>query len=1010
MAARADEIPNAPFNRHTNPGHWAAYMVDKIRYCLDLQALQGESRHRGIGRYTRGLVEAIIRSERVEPTVLLNTALSEGFYEARDWARDIASDFNCKVFTGPDRIMGLLPDIEARERCAAILYEGFVSSLGVDWLHNSAPFDGMGDDTTIGLAADQSGADYFKAATLYDLIPFQESEIHLLDPRYRSRYFSRLKTLCSFDLLFAISDYTRSVAIEQFGLLPEKVVAISTDTSSDFQQLNLSARTRSTVLKKYGITRPFIIHTGILEARKNVRRLIDAFSSLPISIRCRFQLVFAGKATDAQIEDLTTFSISVGLARDDLVFAGFVTDKDLAVLYNLTEVLVMPSFSEGFGLPLLEAMRCGAPVLGADATAIPEVVGSRLYLFDPHNSASLAKSLHLMLTDEGARFAAREHSRQQQARFSWRASSDRALDAVYEMRHRRGRGLAIPALPLAATHDDFAKIKKLLPPDHSATLDPKAGWPAIAIRDNEITPEQEDVLLRGPFALLANESQSVIGSATLKYFVDGYAQLYRERDASQFHIDTSKLAALGSAVFAAWADETSSANVRVEVNCFDRMVGVLDKISKGLSSDEATEMSQYILANFANDKPRPVLFLDITELAKKDAGTGIQRVVRNVLFHLITIDLPIRVEPIFRDGDRYRYARSFCARLLGLAPFRLADDYVYFSRRDIFLGLDLDALITDAAMDRFRVERMRGVKLAWIIYDILPVKRPEWFDEGLAQAVQKWFERIGKYADQLVCISQAVAEEVRESIEAGKGRREYELAISWWHLGSELDFQPTAEMPVASEITYLPTSMPIFLTVGTIEPRKGIAKLLDNAEILWAEGYDVCFVLVGRRGWNIETTLRRILNHPELGRRLIWLEKLSDELLDQLYARVTAVLLPSEGEGFGLPLVEAAQHGTPIIARDIPIFREIGRDGAYYFNNDAKRGIADGVVEWLAMQAEGRHPVPLNVEVRNWRESSLNLLGAVVGGEGYETHQLASGGKVDKDPVRSAKAEVGGNP
>jgi hypothetical protein len=112
----------------------------------------------------------------------------------------------------------------------------------------------------------------------------------------------------------------------------------------------------------------------------------------------------------------------------------------------------------------------------------------------------------------------------------------------------------------------------------------------------------------------------------------------------------------------------------------------------------------------------------------------------------------------------------------------------------------------------------------------------------------------------------------------------------------------------------------------------------------------------------------------ELDHRLFWLQEVSDEFLDQLYTQATALLAASEAEGFGLPLIEAAKHGLPIIARDIPIFREVARDFAYYFQSHNSQGLAVALANWLELHRQGRAPASRDLPWLTWKESVRNLL------------------------------------
>ena len=168
--------------------------------------------------------------------------------------------------------------------------------------------------------------------------------------------------------------------------------------------------------------------------------------------------------------------------------------------------------------------------------------------------------------------------------------------------------------------------------------------------------------------------------------------------------------------------------------------------------------------------------------------------------------------------------------------------------------------------------------------------------------------------------------------------------------------------------------VPVFVTVGTLEPRKGHAQLLDAADLLWAAGSPVVIAIVGKRGWLSDALIHRIETHPELGRRLRWFEAAGDAVLHQIYRSATAVILPSEGEGFGLPLVEAAHVGLPILARNLPVFREIGGPHATYFSGFDGASLARAIEDWLAAHADGRTPDSSGIVPLTWADSARQLM------------------------------------
>jgi len=163
--------------------------------------------------------------------------------------------------------------------------------------------------------------------------------------------------------------------------------------------------------------------------------------------------------------------------------------------------------------------------------------------------------------------------------------------------------------------------------------------------------------------------------------------------------------------------------------------------------------------------------------------------------------------------------------------------------------------------------------------------------------------------------------------------------------------------------------------VGTIEPRKGHEQTLSTFEILCAEGLEVNLVIVGKRGWLVEN----LVSHSMLGKRLFWLEGISDEYLEKVYATSTCLIAASEGEGFGLPLIEAAQKSLPIIARDLPVFREVAGEHAFYFNGIQPENLAHAIKTWLELSAHGKAPSSEGIPWLTWKESTKSLLDIITG-------------------------------
>lgn len=182
----------------------------------------------------------------------------------------------------------------------------------------------------------------------------------------------------------------------------------------------LPANSTSSVLKKYQITQPFILNVGLIEPRKNQKRLLQAFTALPNNIRSHHQLVFVGR--HGWGEDTKTLALTLGL-EDQIKILPDIADQDLGFLYQQCLFLAMPSLYEGFGLPIIEAMHHGKPVLTSNTSAMPEIAGSAGLLVDPYNTESIRKGL-LELTKNKALFLKLAAASKAQAKkFTWKKTA-----------------------------------------------------------------------------------------------------------------------------------------------------------------------------------------------------------------------------------------------------------------------------------------------------------------------------------------------------------------------------------------------------------------------------------------------------------------------------------------------------------------------------------------------------------------------------------------------------------
>jgi glycosyltransferase involved in cell wall biosynthesis len=280
---------------------------------------------------------------------------------------------------------------------------------------------------------------YRTVVTIHDLVSFL---FPTTVPRKYSLYMRLMTRLAarSADRIIAVSGATRDDLCRVLGVPEERVVVIHEAVDPAFAAATDDDRAAA-VLRRYGIRPPYCLFVGNLEPRKNLARLIDAFARVRSGGGARPQLVVAG--TRGWLYGGIFRAVEThGVARD-IVFTGYVPPADLPALYAGATCFVFPSLYEGFGLPVLEAMAAGAPVVASRAGAIPEVAGDAALLVDAERPDQIAEAIESVLGDAALRAGMTARGRARAREFTWEAVARQTL-AVYETVHRRlpdsGRG------------------------------------------------------------------------------------------------------------------------------------------------------------------------------------------------------------------------------------------------------------------------------------------------------------------------------------------------------------------------------------------------------------------------------------------------------------------------------------------------------------------------------------------------------------------------------------------
>ena len=825
-----------------------------MRLMIDLQGAQSASRFRGIGRYTLALVDSLLAlTSNHEIILLLNGGLSDSADALMRRYRSRLPGGSIVVFTPLDRVAWRVPDNAARARLMEPVREAVITQCAPDVLLITSLIEGYHDDAVTGLP--ERGQGVPTAVIHYDLIPALNPE-YLSEPSQRVFYERRITQMVRADRLLAISGFSRDEAMSTLNLEANRVINISAAVAPGFRSptgIEQVAPNFIASLRDWGVRDQFVLYVpGGFDARKNFERLFAAYALLPEGLRQRYQLVITGKLDKGRADLLMSYARAADLTGDDLVLVDYVTDERLRDLYRQAALFVFPSLHEGFGLPVLEAMTCHAPVIAANTSSLPEVVGSPSALFDPYDPLKIKDALVRGLTDADYRSELLVNAKRQAAVFSWEHTAERTLAALEALHAER------PSAPKAALGE---------------------------------LPER---------LLSANEAP----------------------------------------------------------------------LPDPLIDELAACLARQFPASSANQ-----LLLDVTELIRSDGQSGIQRVVKSLLLAFIS-DPPagLDVSAIYFDGQQFRHAREFMQGLAGVPGGK--SELVDWHSGDLYLSLDLNIRSMPDTEPLMRDLARQGVRLCFVVFDLLPLLRPDWWPTGMSARFEVWLRRLLGVADTVCCISQAVAEELEAGMNGAALSFQYRRpAVHWFHLGADLERSaPSTGWPDAyAKVTDAMNARPTFLMVGTLEPRKGHAHALTAFEALWADGHALNLIIVGKSGWLIDDLIERIRSHPENGDRLFWLSNASDECLEDLYGRATCLLAASEAEGFGLPLIESARRGLPILARDLPVFREVAGNAAHYFLNNGDVALSVSIARWLALFEAGKAPIPDALAWMTWQQSASQL-------------------------------------
>lgn len=1253
-----------------------------MRLVMDLQACQTEaSRHRGVARYALSFAAHL---SRLNNGLDLRFTYSEAYPHAVDEILNVierqVSRQRATGYSYPSLQRTYPGERNTMTRIADALINQHWLSLQPDILLISHVFEGYtGEAITPHRLPKIPGL--LRSTILYDLIPLRFPNIYFEDLLFQKWYLEKLGALRDCDLVLAISESSRSDAIELLNIHPEKIVTIWGGIDSHFRQKDMQPTEQAAFREKFKLRGRFVLFTGGDEYRKNIEGAIAGFARLPPETRRGVQLVVVCNMDPGRRTLYLEKVVRHGLTVDDVLFTGFVSEEDLVTFYNLCEVFVYPSLYEGLGLPVLEAMACGAPVIAANNSSICEIVVREDALFDTKNPEALAERLSAVLSNTNFREDLKCYGPQRAKAFTWERTAKLAAQAFQEADSRLNAGCSI-SLAKALTKKRLALFTPLPPcrsgiADYIAAFLPflaqyfdieifidsykaeqpyiEANFPIHSHEKFSKVAEQFDVVMyemgnsefhaymlnyierhpgivmlhdaylsglygylefyvhhtgryfremlesHGPrarrFFAPVQQTQDPVSQAMIKLpctkkildnaigiishspfnlevartnYPEGWAAPYRiinqmvripamqsaqakkslrtelgfedddfivctfghiawtkcgdlvlqafeqsfiaNRNAKlifvgelakddfgeklknviQQSIFKNRVRITGFLKVAEYEKYLAIANLAVQLRQHSRggtPKGVLDCLAYGVpvivnnnasyidypadvmiklsanptanelaekfnllsasssnlrniaiagrsyvekyhhpelvasqyaitieefatrhssislkcrikeiggvlasSADGALKMEDAARAMYRDMSHRPFtrqrILIDVSHLAESDHGTGIPRVVRGIVRWLYCA-ARAGFEPVavrLSAGGLVRAVSWLEAEgLLAVTEKDSSEMKLDFQSGDILLMLDSSWQRIDEFLPIYKLIQEVEGRICTVIYDLLPITLPpEYFVPGGPQWFKGWLEKAVQHSDALVCISKASAEEVHEFIKTHLSILRRPLDIGYWHLGCDFNVAaPVEDTPTARMKEAM--AKPGFLMVGTLEPRKGHRLALEAMEILWARGISIGLCIAGKKGWMVDELMGRIAHHPELDKKFYYIDKPTDDELQYAYSHALALLFPSAGEGFGLPLIEAARFGTPIIASDLPVLREIAGAHATYFSLGTALELANTLEQWLKNANSGTIPDSRKIACLTWEQSAEQLLDVVLGNQWYKS-------------------------
>jgi alpha-1,2-rhamnosyltransferase len=291
-------------------------------------------------------------------------------------------------------------------------------------------------------------------------------------------------------------------------------------------------------------------------------------------------------------------------------------------------------------------------------------------------------------------------------------------------------------------------------------------------------------------------------------------------------------------------------------------------------------------------------------------------------------------------------------------------------KNDILIIPDLSWSNRNAFSKIDEIKR-QGAYITTLIHDTIPLSHPHFCDDKVANNFTHNFPDVIKKSDLIIANSKFTKRQIGKYNQ--KYRLKSDLSIKHFYLGADIDIKNNL-FEKRQQLKAFFSNNKVCLSVGTIEPRKNYAFLINSFQKIWDYDPKIKLIIVGRYGWKSDVLKKELELNNLTKNNLIWLDNLTDDELLYCYKKANLFIYPSIIEGFGLPLIEALYNRCPVLASDIPIFREIGGNHCKYFSLDDADSLTMSVINFFSRNITISKQEDIELESftwPNWEESSL---------------------------------------